>query len=168
MQELLDQDPEGLILDLRNNPGGFRDQAVEIASLFVTEDVIMYQEYGDGSRDTITSANGGLATEIEFVVLINEGSASGSEIVAGVIQDYERGILVGTTTFGKGSVQRWVPLVDDQGAVRVTIARWLTPNGRTIHELGIEPDYIIELTEEDFEADRDPQLDKAIELLTNP
>jgi carboxyl-terminal processing protease len=88
--------------------------------------------------------------------------------VAGAIQDYERGILVGTTSFGKGSVQSWVPLVDDQGAVRVTIARWLTPNGRTIHELGIEPDYIIELTEEDFEADRDPQLDKAIELLTNP
>ena len=168
LQELIDQNPEGLILDLRNNPGGFRDQAVEIASLFVTEDVIMYQEYGDGSRDTITSANGGLATEIEFVVLVNGGSASGSEIVAGVIQDYERGILVGTTSFGKGSVQSWVPLVDDQGAVRVTIARWLTPNGRTIHELGIEPDYIIELTEEDFEADRDPQLDKAIELLTNP
>ncbi len=168
LQELIDQDPAGLILDLRNNPGGFRDQAVEIASLFVTEDVIMYQEYGDGSRDTFTSDNGGLVTEIELVVLVNGGSASGSEIVAGAIQDYERGILVGTTSFGKGSVQSWVPLVDDQGAVRVTIARWLTPNGRTIHELGIEPDYIIELTEEDFEADRDPQLDKAIELLTNP
>lgn len=168
LKELLDQEPQGLILDLRNNPGGERDTAVEIASQFVSDDVIMYQEYGDGSRDTFENVKGGQAREIELVVLINEGSASGSEIVAGVIQDYERGPLVGTTTFGKGSVQNWVPLVDDQGAVRVTIARWLTPNGRTIHETGIEPDYIVEMTEEDFEADRDPQLEKAIELLTNP
>jgi carboxyl-terminal processing protease len=71
-------------------------------------------------------------------------------------------------TFGKGSVQNWIPLVDDQGLVRVTIARWLTPNERTIHELGVEPDIIVELTEEDFEAERDPQLEKAIELLTSP
>jgi carboxyl-terminal processing protease len=169
LKELIDQEPQGLILDLRNNPGGERDAAVEIASQFVSEDVIMYQEYGDGSRDTFeTVKGGGQATEIDLIVLINEGSASGSEIVAGVIQDYERGALVGTKTFGKGSVQNWVPLIDDQGAVRVTIARWLTPNGRTIHGSGIEPDYIIEMTEEDFEADRDPQLDKAIELLTNP
>ena len=168
LKELLDQEPQGLILDLRNNPGGNRDTAIEIASQFVSEDVIMYQEFGDGTRDTYETIKGGLATDIDLVVLVNEGSASGSEIVAGVIQDYERGTLVGTTTFGKGSVQSWVPLVDDQGAVRVTIARWLTPNGRTIHELGIEPDYIIELTDEDFEAERDPQLDKAVELLTNP
>jgi carboxyl-terminal processing protease len=168
LKELIDQEPQGLILDLRNNPGGERDAAVEIASQFVSEDVIMYQEYGDGSRDTYETVKGGQAKEIDLIVLVNEGSASGSEIVAGVIQDYERGALVGTTTFGKGSVQNWVPLVEDQGAVRVTIARWLTPNGRTIHGSGIEPDYIIEMTEEDFEADRDPQLDKAIELLTNP
>jgi carboxyl-terminal processing protease len=168
LKELIDQEPQGLILDLRNNPGGERDAAVEIASQFVSEDVIMYQEYGDGSRDTFETVKGGQAKEIDLIVLVNEGSASGSEIVAGVIQDYERGALVGTTTFGKGSVQNWVPLVEDQGAVRVTIARWLTPNGRTIHGSGIEPDYIIEMTEEDFEADRDPQLDKAIELLTNP
>lgn len=168
LKELIDQEPQGLILDLRNNPGGERDAAVEIASQFVSEDVIMYQEYGDGSRDTFETVKGGQAKEIDLIVLVNEGSASGSEIVAGVIQDYERGALVGTTTFGKGSVQNWVPLVEDQGAVRVTIARWLTPNGRTIHGSGIEPDYIIEMTEEDFEADRDPQLNKAIELLTNP
>jgi carboxyl-terminal processing protease len=168
LKELLDQEPKGMILDLRNNPGGGRDTAVEIASQFVSEDVIMYQEYGDGSRDTFENTKGGKATDIELVVLVNEGSASGSEIVAGVIQDYNRGILVGTTTFGKGSVQSWVPLVDEQGAVRVTIARWLTPNGRTIHGLGIEPDYTIEITKEDIEAERDPQLEKAIELLTNP
>lgn len=168
LEELLPQEPVGLILDLRYNPGGDRDTAVEVASQFIGDGVIMYQVYGDGSRDTFEAVEGGLATDIPIVVLINEGSASASEIVAGAIQDYERGTLVGMLTFGKGSVQNWIPLVDDQGLVRVTIARWLTPNGRTIHELGVEPDVIIELTEEDFEAERDPQLDKAIELLTNP
>jgi carboxyl-terminal processing protease len=168
LEELLPQEPVGLILDLRHNPGGDRDTAVEVASQFIGDGVIMYQVYGDGSRDTFEAVEGGLATDIPIVVLINEGSASASEIVAGAIQDYERGTLVGMLTFGKGSVQNWIPLVDDQGLVRVTIARWLTPNGRTIHELGIEPDVIVELTEEDFEAERDPQLEKAIELLTNP
>jgi carboxyl-terminal processing protease len=168
LEELLAQNPDGLIFDLRNNPGGDRDIAVEITSQFVPEGVIMYQEYGDGTSDTLEAIPGGLATDIPLVVLINEGSASASEIVAGAIQDYERGTLVGMTSFGKGSVQNWIPLVDDQGAVRVTIARWLTPNRQTIHELGLEPDVVVELTEEDFLAERDPQLDKAIELLANP
>lgn len=168
LKELLEQDPTGLILDLRFNPGGDRDVAVEITSQFIDEGVIMYQVYGDGSRDTFNSVPGGLATEIPLVVLVNEGSASGSEILAGAVQDYERGYIVGTTTFGKGSVQNWIPLVNEQGLVRVTIARWLTPHERTIHGEGVEPDYIVEITEEDFENERDPQLDKAIELLTNP
>jgi carboxyl-terminal processing protease len=168
LEEILDQDPVGLILDLRNNPGGERDAAVEITSQFIGDGVIMYQEYRDGRRDTFDAVKGGLATEIPLVVLINEGSASGSEIVAGAIQDYQRGPLVGMVTFGKGSVQNWIPLADEQGLVRVTIARWLTPNERTIHELGVEPDYEVDLTEEDFLAEIDPQLDKAIELLTNP
>ncbi len=168
LQELLDQDPDGLIFDLRNNPGGERDAAVEIASQFIGDGVIMYQEYQDGHRDTFEAVKGGLATDIPLVVLVNEGSASASEIVAGAIQDYQRGTLVGTVTFGKGSVQNWVPLVNDEGLVRVTIARWLTPNGRTIHELGVQPDVEVELTEEDFLAELDPQLDKAIEILTNP
>jgi carboxyl-terminal processing protease len=166
LQELLAAEPVGLILDLRNNGGGALQTAIEVASQFVGEGVIMYEEYGDGRRDTYEALKGGLATEIPLVVLVNEGTASASEIVAGAIQDYERGTLIGTTTFGKGSVQNWVPLKDDQGAVRVTIARWLTPDGRTIHELGLEPDVIVELTEEDFQAELDPQLDKAIELLT--
>jgi carboxyl-terminal processing protease len=97
--------------------------------------------------------------------LINEGSASASEIVAGAIQDRERGLLVGVTSFGKGSVQNYTSLMNDQGAVRITIARWLTPNGRQIMVIGLKPDYVVEFTEEDFENDIDPQLDKAIELL---
>lgn len=168
LEDLLAQDPVGLILDLRNNPGGERNSAVEISSQFIDQGVIMYQEYGDGSRDTFESVGGGLATDIPLVVLINEGSASASEIVAGAIQDYDRGTLVGKVTFGKGSVQNWVPLADNQGLVRITIARWLTPNGRTIHELGVEPDIEVDLTEEDFLNENDPQLDKAIELLSAP
>jgi carboxyl-terminal processing protease len=168
LKDLLDQEPAGLILDLRNNTGGERDSAVAISSQFIDEGVIMYQEYGDGSRDTFDALKGGLATDIPLVVLINEGSASGSEIVAGMIQDYERGTLVGMVTFGKGSVQNWVPLADEQGMVRVTIARWLTPNGRTIHEVGVNPDIEVDFTEEDLENDIDPQLEKAIEILTNP
>ncbi|MFL7893075.1 MAG: S41 family peptidase [Anaerolineales bacterium] len=168
LEDLLAQDPVGLILDLRNNPGGERNSAVEISSQFIDQGVIMYQEYGDGSRDTFDAVGGGLATDIPLVVLINEGSASASEIVAGAIQDYERGTLVGKVTFGKGSVQNWIPLADDQGLVRITIARWLTPNGRTIHKLGVEPDIEVDLTEDDFLNEKDPQLDKAIELLSSP
>ena len=125
----------------------------------------MTERYGDGTEQVHKAYPGGLATDIPLVVLINEGTASASEIVAGAIQDRERGLLVGVTSYGKGSVQNWVPLSDDQGAVRVTVAKWLTPNGRTIHEVGLTPDVVVEMTEEDRQADRDPQLDKAIEVL---
>ena len=166
LKDLLAQKPVGLILDLRNNPGGELTTAIEVASEFIGDGVIMYEEYGDGRQDTYTARKGGLATEVPLVVLINEGSASASEIVAGAIQDRQRGTLVGTTSFGKGSVQNWIPLKNNEGAVRVTIARWLTPNGRTIHEKGLEPDVAVEITEADIQAEHDPQLEKAVELLT--
>ena len=166
LRDALKEEPAGLILDLRNNGGGYLTSAVEVASEFIGDGVILYEEYGDGSRDTYNALRGGLATDINMVVLINEGSASASEIVAGAIQDHERGLLVGATSFGKGSVQNWIPLPEEQGAVRVTIARWLTPNERTIHQIGLEPDYVVVITEEDIESERDPQLEKAIELLT--
>ncbi len=100
-----------------------------------------------------------------MVVLVNGGSASASEIVAGAIRAYKRAPLVGTTTFGKGTVQNWIPL-SDNGAVRITIAKWLSPDDSEIHEIGIEPDFIVEITEEDIESNVDPQLEKAIELLS--
>ena len=100
--------------------------------------------------------------------MVNEGSASASEIFAGAIQDYERGWVVGQTTFGKGSVQIPFVLDNEQGSLRVTVARWLTPDERYIHGIGIEPDFFVEMTQEDYEAGLDPQLDKAIELLTLP
>jgi carboxyl-terminal processing protease len=168
LQDVLANRPVGLVLDLRNNGGGFLRTAIDVSSEFIGDGVIMYEEYGDGSRDTFEAERGGLATDIPLVVLINEGTASASEILAGAVQDHERGQLVGVTSFGKGSVQVVTPLADDKGALRVTIARWLTPDGRTIHEQGLEPDVVVELTEEDLQAERDPQLDKAVELLTNP
>jgi carboxyl-terminal processing protease len=165
LKEMLAQKPEGIILDLRNNGGGYLDSAVDVISEFVDEGVVMYEEYGDGARKPLEARNGGLATEIPLVVLVNEGSASASEIVAGAIQDMQRGKLVGMTSFGKGSVQMPSTLKNDQGAVRITIARWLTPNGRTIHGVGLTPDYEVPVTDDDISADRDPQLDKAIEVL---
>lgn len=166
LNELMSQNPVGLILDLRFNGGGYLNTAIEVTSQFVPAgQVLMYEEYGDGTRDTYKSLRGGLATEIPLVLLVNEGSASASEITAGAIQDLGRGQLVGMTTFGKGSVQNWIPLKEDGGAVRITVARWLTPNERQIHEQGLEPDVMVEMTDEDYEAERDPQLDKAIEIL---
>jgi carboxyl-terminal processing protease len=165
LEELMAQNPRGLVIDLRNNGGGFLHTSVEVASEFVGEGVILYEQYGNGERDTYQALKNGQATEIPLVVLINEGTASASEIVAGAIQDYERGKLVGVASYGKGSVQNWVPLSDNQGAVRVTIAKWLTPDERTIQDEGLKPDVEVEITEEEYEADLDPQLDKAIEVL---
>ncbi len=164
LDELLAQNPKGVILDLRNNGGGYLTTAVDVASQFLSSGVVLYEQYGDGSRDVYKVRRGGLATDLPLVVLVNEGTASASEIVAGAIQDYERGTLVGVVTYGKGSVQNWIPLEND-GAVRITVARWLTPNERTIDRQGLTPDVIVEITEDDYANDRDPQLDKAIEIL---
>jgi carboxyl-terminal processing protease len=166
LKVLLAQNPSGLILDLRNNGGGYLSTSVEVTSQFLSDGVVLYEQYGDGARTTYEVESGGLATDIPMVVLINEGTASASEIVAGALQDYGRARLVGVTSYGKGSVQNWIPLSDDQGAVRITIAKWLTPDERTIHHTGLTPDVVVEMTEEDYKADRDPQLDKAVEVLT--
>jgi carboxyl-terminal processing protease len=157
--------PRGIILDLRGNGGGYLSTALEVTSEFVDDGVIMIEHYGDGREEVEEAEEGGLATEIPLVVLIDGGSASASEIVAGAIQDRGRGLLVGETSFGKGSVQEWIPLSADAGAIRVTVAYWLTPDGRQIEEVGLTPDVIVELTEEDVQAGIDPQLDRAIEVL---
>lgn len=169
LEELLAQNPAGLILDLRNNGGGYLHAAVSITSEFIPRgEIVLLEEFGDGSRQEYTATGNGIALDIPLVVLVNEGSASAAEILAGTLQDYERAILVGGTTFGKGSVQLPIELSGQQGALRITIARWLTPDERHIQDLGLEPDYFVPITEADIEFDVDPQLDFALDLLTTP
>ncbi len=166
IQNINAQNPKGLILDLRNNGGGYLDTAIEVVSQFVKDGIVVTEEYGDGSHTASKVISGGLATDVPLVVLVNEGSASASEITAGAIQDYGRGQLVGVKTYGKGSVQLVTQLQNNNGAVRITVAHWLTPHGRQIDKKGLEPDVKVGLTDEDIQAGRDPQLDKAVEILT--
>jgi len=165
LTELMAQNPKGMVLDLRNNGGGYLHTSVEVTSQFISDGVVLYEKFGDGKQNEFKALPGGLATDIPMVVLINEGSASASEIVAGALQDYGRAKLIGVISYGKGSVQNWIPLSNDQGAVRVTIAKWYTPNDNTIDGVGLTPDVYVTMTEEDYKANLDPQLDAAVETL---
>ena len=165
LTELMAQNPKGMIIDLRNNGGGYLDTAVEVGSEFIGEGIILYEKYGDGRVVEYKAKPGGLATNTPLVVLINEGSASASELVAGALQDVKQAKLVGVTSYGKGSVQEWHALSNEQGAVRVTIAAWLTPLKRTIHKIGLTPDIVVEMTDDDVNAGRDPQLDAAVDAM---
>ena len=165
LKDLMKQNPKGIVFDLRGNGGGYLVTAVEVTSEFLKDGVVLYEEYGDGTRESYPVKKGGLATEIPLVVLIDEGTASASEITAGALQDYGRAKLVGKTSYGKGSVQNWIPLRSEESGVRITVARWLTPNGKQIDGVGLTPDLIVEYTQEDYDAGRDPQLDAAVELL---
>lgn len=167
LEELVMEDTQGLILDLRGNPGGLLTTSVEVTSELLPDGIVLVERFGDGTEQEYEVLPGGLATEIPLVVLVNGGSASASEIVAGAIQDTGRGTLVGETTFGKGSVQSWIALSNDAGAIRVTIARWYTPADRQIAEVGLAPDVEVLITEEDIAAGIDPQLEKAIEILSD-
>jgi len=164
--QLMDQKPNGIIVDLRDNTGGLLDAAVTIASEFIPSGTIVTEKYGDGTEQSHEAISGGLATDksLPVVVLINGYSASASEIVAGALQDTGRAKLVGEQSYGKGSAQYWIPLSNDEGAVRITIAHWLTPNGRLIDKKGLTPDVEAKLTQEDVTAGKDPQLDAAIAL----
>ncbi len=139
---------------------------MEVVSQFQDKGAVLYEQYGDGTKKQYDVIPGGLATKIPMVILINEGTASASDITAGALQDYGRAKLVGVVSYGKGSVQNWVPLSDNQGAVRITIAHWLTPNGRQIDKIGLTPDVYVPRTAADRQAGRDPQLDAAVETLT--
>ena len=166
---LMAQNPKGLILDLRDNGGGYLDTAISVASEFIPSGVIVTEKAGDGTITPHNAISGGLATNgsLPMIVLANEYSASASEIVAGALQDTGRAKLLGVTTYGKGSVQNWVPLSNNQGAVRITIARWLTPKGRTIDKKGLTPDIPVTMTADDVKAGKDPQLDAAVKQLTS-
>ncbi len=164
LEDFNEQGVQGIILDLRDNGGGLTTAATSIASEFIGKGVIWYEEYADGQRVEYNAEPGGLALEVPLIVLVNEYSASASELVAGALQDYGRARLVGVVTYGKGVVQTWQPL-SNGGLARVTIARFLTPNGRSIHKTGLTPDIVVEMSKEDYEAGRDPQLDAAIQAL---
>ena len=166
LQSLLAEKPSGLIFDLRDNPGGYLNVSVEIGSQFIGEGPILVEKFKDDEDRDYPAQRGGLATDADMplVVLVNGGSASASEIVAGAIQDTGRGVLIGEQTLGKGSVQL-SHYLSDGSELRVTIARWFTPNGRAIHGEGLAPDIQVDMTDEDIEAGRDPQLQRAIEYL---
>jgi carboxyl-terminal processing protease len=165
LEELKQQDPTGLILDLRGNPGGWLNEAILTTGLFVPQDeVVVIERYKDTEPETLRTPNSPVVPDIPMVVLVDGGSASASEIVAGALQDHGRAILIGEQTFGKGSVQ-WPHELSNGAELRVTVARWFTPNDRAIHGEGLEPDIEAEMTEEDLEAELDPQLDRAIEYL---
>lgn len=168
LQNLLAQNPKGLILDLRYNGGGYLEQAILVCSEFLTDGVAAYQEYGNGSRETYNVTGKGIGTKVPMVVLVNEWSASASEIVAGALQERGRAQLVGVTTYGKGTVQIVVGLDNEQGAVSVTIARWLTPNGNSVDGKGLNPDVEVKISEADNQAGIDTQLNKAVEFLSQP
>lgn len=155
-----DSQPKAIIIDLRNNPGGFLNSVPPIAGHFIPPSVVVKEKYRDGRTDQLRSNNIPEFPNTPLYVLINSGSASASEILAGALQDYKRATLIGETSFGKGSVQELINLPGNS-ALRVTIAEWLTPLDRAINKIGIEPD--VKVADEKTDG-KDPVLEKALEL----
>jgi len=156
-----------LLLDLRGNPGGYLEAAVDITSWFLPGGkVVVTEDYGSDKNPEIFRSRGYdvFNDKLKFVVLIDGGSASASEIVAGALQDHKRAKLVGEKSFGKGSVQEAIKITPDT-LLKITVAKWLTPNGNLIEQKGLTPDYLVEFTKKDLESKKDPQLEKAVELL---
>jgi carboxyl-terminal processing protease len=166
LDELLAQEPAGLILDLRRNPGGSLETAVEVADEFLDRGVVLLERSARRGEEQYESTNAGRAQTIPMAVLIDEGTASASELVSGALQDRSRAVVIGVTSFGKGTVQTWHPL-SNGGGVRITTARWLTPNGRWVSPDGLEPDIVVSLPETADENGEwpDTQLDAAIDYL---
>lgn len=157
-----DKEVKGIIFDLRNNPGGYLTDAVYIASEFIKDGTAVMQEDKNGEREKFPVSGRGMLTEVPVMVLLNKGSASASEIVAGALRDHDRAKLVGETSFGKGTIQEAEDLGGGAG-LHVTIAKWLTPNGTWVHKQGLAPDYSIAVDQSD--PTRDAQLEKAVEEL---
>lgn len=165
ISEILLKRPKGVVLDLRYNGGGYLDGSVDITSEFLESGKVVTIKKRNSEEDEVIYVNGqARMANMPLVVLINRGSASASEIVAGAVQDHNRGTIIGESSFGKGTVQSVENLLGGS-SLRVTIAKWFTPNDQNISETGITPDIIVERTIDDFESGKDPQLEKAIEFL---
>lgn len=161
---ILKEHPAGVIVDVRNNPGGLLDVAQFVAGEWIGDGVVAKERRQGKVFETLYGTGHKRLAGIKTVVLVNQGSASASEILAGALQDTGLATIVGTKTFGKGSVQNYQSF-EDGSAVKITIAEWLTPKERTIHKTGLTPDVVVDYSSEDYDAKRDPQLDKAIELI---
>lgn len=162
---LLARNTKGIILDLRNNPGGLLDQSISIASRMIPRGkIVVSEEDSFGKKENLFTKGGDTLSSIPMVVLINEGSASASEILAGALKDNQNITLIGEKSFGKGTVQELINLPHGS-SVKVTVAKWLTPSGEYIMEKGISPDIEVKMTADDYKNDKDPQLDKALEVL---
>jgi carboxyl-terminal processing protease len=166
VKKTLDQKARGLVIDLRNNPGGFLETAIAMASLMLPpKKTVVMEENGAGERKEIKARGGDVLSALPTVVLINEGSASASEILAGALRDNRDNVtLIGKKSFGKGSVQELISVTRNT-SVKITVARWLTPAGHQINNVGITPDTEANITRDDLDNKRDPQLDKALEVL---
>ena len=166
--EILNSPAQKIILDLRNNPGGYLEVSQDIAGWFLKRgEVVVIEDFGEGKTENTYRAQGSAAlSDYPIVILMNKGSASASEILAGALRD-DRGIkIIGEKSFGKGSVQELEKL-EGGSSLKITVAKWLTPKGELIADKGLDPDIKVEMTEEDYEEGRDPQLDKAIEIIKN-
>lgn len=169
MKKFADSKSDRLLLDLRGNPGGYLDAAVSMASWFLpTGKVVVTEDYGNNepSKQYRSAGYNIFNDKLKFVILIDSGSASASEILAGAMQDYGKAKLVGDKSYGKGSVQEVINITPDT-ILKITVAKWLTPNGNSISEKGLTPDYKVEYTQKDNDLKKDPQLSKAVELLNN-
>jgi len=162
--EIVAKKPKGIILDLRDNPGGYLETAVAMASEWVEAGPVVVEQYGDNKRNEYPSNGKARLKNYPTVVLVNGGSASASEILAGAIRDYKKGTLVGEQTYGKGSVQTLKDL-SDGSSLKITIAKWLTPGGDFINEKGITPNVIVKYVQSDIDKNVDPQMNKALEIL---
>lgn len=164
LQGFLEQSPKGIIVDLRFNGGGYLEGAVQLTSLFLHQGKVVAVERREGEPEPHYAYGRPVAPDRPLVVLINQGSASASEIVAGALQDHKRATVIGMKSFGKGTVQEVIDLPGGS-SLRVTTARWLTPNGKNLGKEGVHPDIVVDRTVSDLENDRDPQLDAALEWL---
>lgn len=163
--KILNTSAKKIILDLRNNPGGYLDRAQDIAGWFLkTGEIVTIEDKKDNEKIEYKSRGNGYFSTYPIVCLINEGSASAAEIVAGALRDNLGVKLVGKKSFGKGTVQELIHLSDGSD-LKITIAKWLTPKGDSINDVGLSPDIEVEFTEEDYDQEKDPQLEKAIEMI---